>query len=130
MEYITGEIEKVGTQFNGSLLVNGKWFNFKKGVEPKGKVGDKVKLTLQSWEFKGKSGLNIVEVESIPEKSKAVVVSKPEISPARDFSKEARGKTVCQYIAAQLSNPGVDVNDVDGLFDRAVQLMEKTFNLQ
>lgn len=133
---IKGVVEAVGDKFNGSLKVGGKWYNNKKGFENPAKVGDEVTLTLQEWEFKGKTGVNIIGVESAvktekknpePEK-KTPVVERSTESKGRDFDKEAKGKTLCQYIQAQLANPSIDLNDLDGIFARAQELRNRTFD--
>lgn len=141
---VSGIIQAVGTQFNGSLKVDGKFYNFPKKYSGSKdfKVGQMVTIQLKQWEFGGKSGWNIgsVDVLAVPEEAVAPVVTKAvvkeEVAPmlivptapkGRDFDKEARGKTLCQYIQAQLSNPSVDVNDTDAILERAKMLVEKTF---
>lgn len=134
---VSGVIQAVGTQFNGSIKVGDKFYNFPKkysGTKDL-KVGQMVTIELKQWEFQGKSGWNIGSVdvvaspaeESLPiskvEEPKAALVA----PKGRDFDKEARGKTLCQYIQAQLSNPSVDVNDMDAILERAKALVEKTF---
>ncbi len=99
---MTGVVEAVGDKFNGSLKVNGSWVSNKKGFKNPAKVGDKVKLTLEPWEFKDKKGENITAVEllgSAPSKapsefkpaSKAFTKASTEYV-GRDFDAENRGK--------------------------------------
>lgn len=101
---VTGLVEAVGTQFNGSVMVEGKWYNFKKGVANPTQKGDSVTLTLGEWEFKGKKGVNIVAIEfQLPHEVAAQTlieakangakdVTAKQASGARDFDAENRGK--------------------------------------
>lgn len=151
MERVTGIVEAVGDKYNGSLKVNGKWLNNHKGFKNPAKVGDQVTLTLKSWSFGGKSGVNIVAVDvlAVPVEREEVekseikerleimnapfsknVLPDPVMPKGRDFDKEARGKTFCSYLTALLGNPGV-VNtlgvDLEKLFDIAQNATDRTF---
>ncbi len=115
---INGVVEAVGTQYNGSVKVNGEWFNNKKGVKNPAKVGDTVTLTLSEYDFKGKKGFNITGVEvsgNAPQVADAPLQAK---SVGRDFDKEAKGKTACALLAALYANPSVNVEDLDGVFSK------------
>lgn len=141
MTKISGVVEQVGEKFNGSLKVNGRWFNFKKGTKPSGAVGQLVTLTLEPWEFKGKSGENIVGVEIGAKEAPKAQGAKPEgeakgrdsetVAKPRNFDKEARGKTFCSYLTALLGNPGVfnvaDEEALENLYDIAQKATDRTF---
>lgn len=112
MSQISGIVEQVGTKFNGSVKLGGKFYNFKKGTDYSGlKPGDNVTLELSPWEFNGKSGENVT---GFSVKEKVAVASKAE-APAprqvaatgRDFDKEARGKTRCSLFAAAIQSPAL-----------------------
>lgn len=122
MTTITGVVEKKGDKFNGSVFINGQWLNFKKGTDHSAlKVGDSVTLSLEPWEFKGKSGVNVVswqelgnvnddnELTNSTPKPQTFEITKKmlENSPfkSRDFDAEARGKTRCQMFSAALQSP-------------------------
>lgn len=111
MNKLSGVVERKGEQFNGSVKINGKFYNFKKGVDHSTlREGDTVTLELKDWEFKGKTGVNIASftidkdgsqgnIEPLLEKQ----LSKPPSMPqGRDFDAEARGKTRCQLVAASM----------------------------
>ena len=123
-------VEAKGEKFNGSVKLDGKWFSFKKGVDHSTVVvGKEYEFKLEDWESNGKSGKNIAEVLPVATKTakKETVAEAPVKSVGRDFDKEARGKTLCQYIQAQLSNPSLDIYDTEGIIERARRLVEETF---
>lgn len=66
---VEGVVEARGARFNGSLLIDNIWYNFKKGVTSNVNKGDAVLLTLEPWDFKGKTGYNISNVKLISETS-------------------------------------------------------------
>jgi len=115
-------IEGIGTKFNGSLKLDGRWVNIRKGTKYEHvKVGDDVEVVMKTWEMNGKSGTSISEilVKSKPAAAaikdrEQIPVAAPveELAPAvpapsrgRDFDKEARGKTRCQMYSAALQSP-------------------------
>lgn len=65
-EQVSGVVQGVGDNFNGSVKVNGVWYSNRKGFKNTAVVGDQVTLTLEAWEAKGKKGLNIVNVGFAP----------------------------------------------------------------
>ena len=77
---LEGIVEAVGTKYNGSLKVDGKWISNKKGFVNPAKEGDSVKVTLEPWSFNGKEGMNISAVEVV--KSNPVEVLKAEVKKA------------------------------------------------
>lgn len=117
---LEGVVEGIGKKFNGSLLINGAWHNLKKGtVMPSISKGDIVELELAEWEFKGKTGVNVVKV-TVQGKTKVEIPKPVEVKPtltaqvaviqnssvkARDFDAEARGKTRCAVFCAALQSP-------------------------
>lgn len=129
MPIVKGVVTGIGDKYNGSVKVNDKWYSFKKGIANKAKEGDSVEITLTPWAFKDKTGENItaIEVMEQPKRAERSEAPRQAVSGGRDLDKEARGKTLCQYVAAQLSNPSVDVSDTTSLFERAVDLMKRTF---
>lgn len=92
---IEGKVEMVGTQFNGSLKVNGKFYNFPKNYKGSKdfKVGDEVVINLKKWEFGGKTGWNIGSVEAATKESLtaqvAVIQNAKGIAPAEFLFKKA-----------------------------------------
>lgn len=92
---VEGVVTKVGEKFNGSVqLDNAQWYNNKKGFVNPSKVNDKVRLTLEQWEYKGKTGFSVAAVDHLKTEVKAEsratnVASEPK---ARDFDAENRGK--------------------------------------
>ena len=108
LKTVTGKVSSVGIKFNGSLLINDKWYNFGKGVINTAQKGDLVTLTLEHWEYKGKTGVNIIKLE-FPRQDQEpkevaeqmLVVAKDAVKEitGRDFDKEARGKTRCALLA-------------------------------
>lgn len=110
---VNGVVEAVGTKFNGSLLVAGKWYNLKKGVSNPASVGTQITLELEPWKSKDKSGMNVSkvivhesqvvgDVPTVPKELKEVA---KKAFKERDFDAEARGKTRCSMFAAALSSP-------------------------
>lgn len=100
---VAGIVETIGTKFNGSVKVNGSWYNFKKGVSYTDiKTGDQVLLELGQWEFKGKTGVNVesftiktgpvVKVATPAEKVKSETGTLAMQAHGRDFDAENRGK--------------------------------------
>lgn len=66
LDNVKGVVEAVGIKFNGSLLIGGAWYNLKKGTTlPDNLKGKEVVLKLESWEFKGKSGVNVSNIEVV-----------------------------------------------------------------
>lgn len=143
---IDGVVEHVGEKFNGSVKVGGTYYNFGKGVDKKDvKVGDMVTLKLKEWEFKGKTGKNIAEIDILagappsevkPAGAKALAeLDSVRIKlSGRDFDKEARGKTRCSLFAAALQSPALAslVSDTEGLINEAKKISDEgvkyTFN--
>lgn len=119
MNKVTGIVTKVGDKYSGSVQLDNKtWYNNKKGFVNPVKVGDKVTLSLAEWSFDGKSGVNITAVDVVAV-AQAEVKKDPAIehakSSARDFDKEARGKTRCALLQALYSNASLDTDDTDKL---------------
>ncbi len=100
----------VGNKFNGSVLLNEKWYSFKKGtLYDTVVVGKTYEFVLEPWKYKGKSGQNITSFNEIvnapaPPKVASTPARKP-TNNSRDFDKEARGKTRCQMFSAALQSP-------------------------
>lgn len=131
MESVTGVVEKKGDKFNGSVLVNGNWLNFRKGVDHAAiREGETATFNLEPWEFKGKTGKSIVSFsrglkvrDDVQNKVRSTLTESASSYKVRDFDKEARGKTFCQYLASLFSNPSFTpafMND---------QALEETFAL-
>lgn len=129
---VVGLVEKKGDKFNGSVAIGGNWYNFKKGVDHSGiSKGDTVKLELGEWEFKGKTGKNIVSWSSVdnpvhrePKEEIIKAVNKETAIKGRDFDAEARGKTRCAMFAAALSSPAL-AQFVSGSVNELIQEAEK-----
>ncbi len=52
------------------------------------------------------------------------------VSVARDFQKEARGKTFCQYMSSVLSNSAVDIENVEKFIPLIERLVKATFEVK
>lgn len=140
METVTGVVEKKGDKFSGSVLVNGVWLNFRKGVDHAAiREGETATFNLEPWEFKGKTGKSIVSfskssglgvvLNKIAGQSLAIGSGTPKV---RDFDKEARGKTFCMYLAALLSNPSftpafMEDEALASTFDMVEKAVNRTF---
>lgn len=127
VEEVKGTVEAVGTKFNGSAMVNGSWYNLKKGVKmPENVKGKEVVLTLEPWEFQGKSGknvsaINVLEAAKKSEEPKYVTTTNAIIT--RDYDKENHGKVKSLFLEALLSNPSMttDMASVEFLNSKALQ---------
>lgn len=72
LEKVNGVVEAVNPKFNHSFLVNGKWYNLSRDCKDPGvQKGDFVTLELETWEAKGKSGVNVVNI-SVEQKTPIV----------------------------------------------------------
>lgn len=142
MNQISGIVEQVGTKFNGSVKVQGKFYNFKKGVSYGDlRPGDNVTLELSPWEFKGKTGESIASFSVkgrgnlptpsaiapvLPGVKEVVEAQKHFNGGGRDFDKEARGKTRCSLFAAAVQSPALAAlsSDTDALIKSAIEVAE------
>ena len=133
MSKVTGVVEAIGQKFNGSLKIGDKWLNLKKGVKNTANVGDMVTLTLEPWEFKGKTGESITGIDVLagaPAPAPTIVKESKAAAPSysgRDFDKEAHGKTRHGILCALLSNPSVDAMNPEKLFPIVDKCVEYVF---
>lgn len=100
MDKISGLVQAVGTQFNGSVKVNGVYYNFKKGYKAVVQKGDMVSLTLEPWKTStGKSGVNIVEIDVLavpsesPKPTQSVIKTEPKVV-STDWAAKDRSQLV------------------------------------
>lgn len=129
MKTVSGVVEKKGDKFNGSVQMNGEWFNFKRGVAHTGiSEGDAATLTLEPWSFKGKSGMNIVSFAVTGKSEVPAQALTLRHGVGRDFDKEARGKTRCALMEALLSNPNHAETPVSDLVTRAEEALTYVFS--
>jgi len=125
MEKVNGLVQAVGTQFNGSVKVNDKWYSFSKGVKNTAKAGDSVVLTLKEWEFEGKKGLNISAVDVVaakPAEATPVVEKSFTPAPKAEMSKDewaAKDRRISRQGLIQVCL------QVSSNFDKAVELANK-----
>lgn len=110
-QQVSGVVEGVGDKFNGSLKVGGKWYSNKKGFKNPAKTGDIVTLTLDAWEFNGKSGFSITDVsikegvKQAPKVEAAKTEQRESVAveaKGRDFDAENRGKVRHGLVVALL----------------------------
>lgn len=79
-----------------------------------------------------KVGRQVEQGDAPPVVASAPTVEQPKVARqapvvGRDFDKEARGKTFCQYMAAVLSNPSVNFETVEELFQMIDKCVARTF---
>lgn len=140
---VKGVVQGVGTKYNGSVLVNDVWYNFKKGLVNGSTKGDMVVLTLEAWEFKGKTGHNIKKIEVLPAGPVVEVKTEVQTLPIigkigeglsssiykeRDFNAENRGKTRCQLVAASMPLLLNGIVDADFLKEQVNLMVDFIFD--